>query len=52
MEFSEAEEHIECSKKVAEVFDLGAYHKYSLDLWYAKEKQDKEGLCLKTLLII
>ncbi|MBW9145187.1 helix-turn-helix domain-containing protein [Clostridium sp. CM027] len=40
--FSEAEEYIERAKKVADAFDLGAYHKYSLDLWYAKEKQDKD----------
>lgn len=30
--FSEAEEYIERAKKVAEAFDFGAYHKYSLDL--------------------
>ncbi|MBW9173482.1 helix-turn-helix domain-containing protein [Clostridium estertheticum] len=40
--FSEAEEYIDRAKKVADAFDLGAYHKYSLDLWYAREKQDKE----------
>ncbi|MBZ9626130.1 helix-turn-helix domain-containing protein [Clostridium sp. FP2] len=40
--FSEAEEYIERAKKVAEVFDLGAYHKYQLDLSLAREKQDKE----------
>ncbi len=40
--FSEAEEYIERAKKVADAFDLGAYKKYSLDLWSAKEKQDKE----------
>lgn len=40
--FSEAEEYIERAKKVADAFDLGAYNKYSLDLWSAKEKQDKE----------
>ncbi|MBU3217845.1 helix-turn-helix domain-containing protein (plasmid) [Clostridium estertheticum] len=40
--FSEAEEYIERAKKVADAFDLGAYHKYSLDLWHAREKQDKE----------
>ncbi|WMJ79776.1 helix-turn-helix domain-containing protein [Clostridium sp. MB40-C1] len=38
----EAEEYIECAKKVTEVFDLGAYHKYQLDLSLAREKQDKE----------
>ena len=40
--FSEAEEYIERAKKVADVFDLGAYHKYQLDLSLAREKQDKE----------
>ncbi|MDQ0148127.1 helix-turn-helix domain-containing protein [Eubacterium multiforme] len=40
--FIEAEEYIERAKKVAEVFDLGAYHKYQLELSLAKEKQDKE----------
>ncbi|WP_243108108.1 transcriptional regulator [Clostridium sp. JN-9] len=40
--FSEAEEYIKCAKKVIEVFDFGAYHKYQLDLSLAKEKQDKE----------
>ncbi|MBZ9637772.1 helix-turn-helix domain-containing protein [Clostridium sp. FP1] len=40
--FSEAEEYIERAKKVTEVFDLGAYHKYQLDLSLAREKQDKE----------
>ncbi len=40
--FIEAEEYIERAKKVTEVFDLGAYHKYQLDLSLAREKQDKE----------
>ena len=40
--FSEAEEYIDRAKNVAEVFDLGAYHKYQLDLSLAREKQDKE----------
>lgn len=40
--FSEAEEYIERGKKLVEVFDLGSYHKYTLDLSLAKEKQDKE----------
>ncbi|NSA20511.1 transcriptional regulator with XRE-family HTH domain [Clostridium saccharobutylicum] len=40
--FSEAEEYIERAKKVIEVFDLGAYHKYQLELSLAIEKQDKE----------
>ncbi|MBU3171903.1 helix-turn-helix domain-containing protein [Clostridium estertheticum] len=40
--FNEAEEYIDRAKKVADAFDLGAYHKYSLDLWYAREKKDKE----------
>jgi tetratricopeptide (TPR) repeat protein len=40
--FIEAEEYIERAKKVAEVFDLGAYHKYQLNLSLAREKQDKE----------
>ncbi|EJO5349393.1 helix-turn-helix domain-containing protein [Clostridium botulinum] len=40
--FIEAEEYIERAKKVAEVFDLGAYHKYQLDLSLATEKRDKE----------
>lgn len=39
---SEAEEYIERAKKVAEVFDFGAYHKYELDLSLAIEKKDKE----------
>jgi transcriptional regulator with XRE-family HTH domain len=39
---SEAEEYIERAKKLVDVFDLGAYHKYALDLSLAKEKQDKE----------
>lgn len=38
---SEAEEYIERAKKVAEVFDFGAYHKYELDLSLAIEKGDK-----------
>lgn len=45
---SEAEEYIERAKKVAEVFDFGAYHKYELDLSLAIEKKDKE----KTIEII
>lgn len=40
--FSEAEEYLDRAKKVAEVFDFGAYHKYQLDLSLAREKQDKE----------
>ena len=40
--YSEAEEYIERAKKVAEVFDFGVYHKYSLDLSLAIEKSDKE----------
>lgn len=40
--FSEAEEYIERAKKVAEVFDLGVYHKHQLDLSLAIEKKDKE----------
>ncbi|MGH4124718.1 MAG: helix-turn-helix domain-containing protein [Clostridium sp.] len=40
--FSEAEEYIERAKKVSDVFDLGAFHKYQLELSLAKEKQDKE----------
>lgn len=40
--FSEAEEYIERAKKVSDVFDLGAYNKYQLDLSLAREKQDKE----------
>ncbi|AQS11199.1 transcriptional repressor DicA [Clostridium saccharobutylicum] len=40
--FSEAEEYIERAEKVIEVFDLGAYHKYQLELSLAIEKQDKE----------
>ncbi|NKF08262.1 helix-turn-helix domain-containing protein [Clostridium gasigenes] len=40
--FIEAEEYIERAKNVSEVFDLGAYHKYQLDLSLAREKQDKE----------
>lgn len=40
--FSEAEEYIERAKKVADAFDLGAYHKYQLELSLAREKQDKE----------
>jgi transcriptional regulator with XRE-family HTH domain len=30
------------AKKLVEVFDLGEYRKYTLDLYLAKEKQDKE----------
>jgi tetratricopeptide (TPR) repeat protein len=40
--FSEAEEYTERAKKLVEVFDLGVYRKYALDLSLAKEKQDKE----------
>jgi transcriptional regulator with XRE-family HTH domain len=40
--FSEAEEYIERAKKVADAFDMGAYHKYQLELSLAREKQDKE----------
>lgn len=40
--FREAEEYIERAKKIAEVFDLGAYHKYELDLWHSIERQDSE----------
>lgn len=40
--FSEAEEYTERAKKLVEVFDLGAYQKYALDLDLTKEKQDKE----------
>ncbi|GKU24196.1 helix-turn-helix domain-containing protein [Clostridium folliculivorans] len=40
--FIEAEEYAERAKKLIEAFDLGAYRKYELDLYLAKEKQDKE----------
>lgn len=40
--FSETEEYTVRAKKLVEVFDLGAYHKYTLDLSLAKKKQDKE----------
>lgn len=40
--FSEAVEYSERAKKLVEVFDLGAYNKYLLDLFLAIEKQDKE----------
>jgi putative transcriptional regulator len=40
--FSEAEEYSERAKKLVEVFDLGAYNKYLLDLFLAVERQDKE----------
>lgn len=46
--FSEVEEYSERAKKLVEVFDLGAYNKYILDLSLAREKQDKE----KTIEII
>lgn len=46
--FSEAEEYSERAKKLVELFDLGTYNKYVLDLSLAKEKQDKE----KTIEII
>lgn len=38
----EAEEYSERAKKIVEVFDLGAYNKYLLDLFIAIEKQDKD----------
>ncbi|MFL0197387.1 helix-turn-helix domain-containing protein [Clostridium sp. WILCCON 0269] len=40
--FNEAAEYTERAKSVVEVFDLGLYQKYELDLYLAKEKQDKE----------
>lgn len=40
--FNEAEEYVERAKSVVEVFDLGLYQKYELDLYLAEEKQDKE----------
>lgn len=40
--FNEAEEYTERAKSVVEVFDLGLYQKYELDLYLAKEKQDRE----------
>jgi tetratricopeptide (TPR) repeat protein len=40
--FTEAEECTGRAKKLVEVFDLGAYRKYTLDLSLAREKQDKE----------
>ncbi|MFL0166574.1 helix-turn-helix domain-containing protein [Candidatus Clostridium helianthi] len=40
--FDEAEECTERAKKLVEAFDLGAYQKYDLDLYLAKEKHDKE----------
>ncbi|WP_419748351.1 helix-turn-helix domain-containing protein [Clostridium perfringens] len=40
--FNEAEEYVEFSKKVIELFDFGEYYKYQLDLSLAKEKYDKE----------
>ncbi|MDT8718785.1 helix-turn-helix domain-containing protein [Clostridium sp. 19966] len=40
--FDEAEEYTERAKRLVEVFDLGAYKKYSFDLYLAKQKQDKE----------
>jgi transcriptional regulator with XRE-family HTH domain len=40
--FTEAEEYLERVKKIIEVFDFGAYHKHSLDLYLAREKNDKE----------
>ncbi|AKA70495.1 hypothetical protein [Clostridium scatologenes] len=36
------EEYTERAKSVVEVFDLGLYQKYELDLYLAVEKQDKE----------
>lgn len=46
--FSEAKEYSERAKKLVELFDLGIYNKYVLDLSLEKEKQDKE----KTIEII
>ncbi len=40
--FNEAEEYVEFSKKLIELFDFGEYYKYQLDLSLAKEKYDKE----------
>ncbi|WP_160672557.1 helix-turn-helix transcriptional regulator [Clostridium sp. C8-1-8] len=38
----DTEDYIERAKKLVEVFELGAYQKYSLDLYLAKENKDKE----------
>lgn len=40
--FNETEKYSECAKKLVETFDLGEFNKYSLDLFIAIEKQDKE----------
>lgn len=40
--FGEAEKYSEIAKKHVETFELGTYHKYALDLFLAKEEQDKE----------
>lgn len=40
--FNEAEKYVEMTKNVIEIFKLGAYYKYTLDLYLTKEKQDKE----------
>ncbi|MBW6410878.1 helix-turn-helix domain-containing protein [Clostridium weizhouense] len=40
--YSEAEEFSERAKKLIEVFDLGTYNKYLLDLYLVIENQDKE----------
>ncbi|KHD36626.1 transcriptional regulator [Clostridium acetobutylicum] len=40
--FSEAEEYTQRAKKLVEVFDLGEYSKYTLELSLIKEKRDKE----------